>query len=170
MSLSMKFKFINKLANLLRILAHPPILRRPSNRTDRVMTSSTANKKARPLSPHLQVYKPQLTSGLSIFHRMTGVGLAFGLPVFVAWLMALSKDEKSYDQFLHCAHSHFGTILLMGWSWAFAFHLCTGVRHLLWDLGLFLEIKDAYKTGYVALAASIVLTVGLWVKLLLVQI
>jgi len=134
------------------------------------MPSSTPGKKARPLSPHLQVYRPQLTSGLSIFNRITGIGLAFGLPVFVIWLLALSKDAATYDQFLHCAHSTIGTILLMGWSWAFAFHLCMGVRHLLWDMGLFLDIKDVYKTGYVALAASVVLTIGIWIKMLLVQI
>lgn len=133
------------------------------------MSSPNAAKKPRPLSPHLQIYRPQLTSGLSIFHRMTGVGLAVGLPVFVVWLMALSKDEASYDNFLRCAHSTVGTALLMGWSWAFAFHMCMGVRHLLWDMGLFLDIKDAYKTGYTALAISTLLTVGLWFKLLLVH-
>lgn len=134
------------------------------------MTSSATPKKARPLSPHLQIYRPQLTSGLSILHRITGVGLAFGLPVFVMWLLALSKDEKTYGQFLSCAHSKIGTIFLLGWSWAFAFHLCMGVRHLLWDMGLFLDIKDAYRTGYAALAISALLTVGIWFKLLLVQL
>jgi len=133
------------------------------------MTSSAAPKKPRPLSPHLQIYRPQLTTGLSIFHRMTGVALAFGLPVFVVWLMALAKSEKAYDCFLRGAHSPVGQILLMGWSWAFAYHLCMGVRHLLWDMGLFLEIKQAYKTGYTALAVSTVLTLGLWFKLLWVQ-
>lgn len=133
------------------------------------MTSPNVSKKARPLSPHLQVYRPQLTSGLSIFNRVTGVALGFGLPVFVFWLMVLGKDEKAYDLFLACAHSTVGTILLMGWSWAFAFHLCMGVRHLLWDMGLFLEIKQVYRTGYVALAASVVLTAGFWFKLILVR-
>lgn len=99
---------------------------------------------------------------------MTGVGLAAGLPVFVLWLVTLAEGEKYYDQFLACAHSIIGTILLMGWSWAFAFHLCMGVRHLLWDMGLFLDIKDAYKTGYGALAISTLLTAGLWLKLVLV--
>ena len=133
------------------------------------MTSPAIGKKARPLSPHLQVYKPQLTSGLSIFHRMTGVGLSFGLPVFVFWLAALAQGGQAYECFTTCAHSTVGMLLLMGWSWAFAFHMCMGVRHMFWDMGLFLEIKQAYKTGYVALAVSVILTLGLWCKLLWVH-
>ena len=133
------------------------------------MSSPAATKKARPLSPHLQVYRPQLTSALSIIHRITGVGLAMGLPVFVMWLLALSKDEKTYDQFLTCAHSKVGTVLLMGWSWAFAYHLCTGVRHMFWDAGIGLDIKQVYKSGYIALIVSTILTIGVWYKLLLVQ-
>src|SRR5882762_6821451 len=125
-------------ATILRFLPSRPIVAMYWNQTELHMTAPAAAKKARPLSPHLQVYRPQLTSGLSIFHRITGVGLAFGLPVFVLWLMVLGKDEAAYEQFLTCAHSIVGTILLMGWSWAFAYHLCMGVRHLLWDMGLFL--------------------------------
>lgn len=128
------------------------------------MTAPAATKKARPLSPHLQVYRPQLTSGLSIFHRATGVGLAFGLPVFVWWLVALAKGDSAYDCFLRAAHSLMGTVLLMGWSWAFTFHLCTGIRHLFWDMGVGLDIKDVYKTGYIALTLSTLLTLFFWVK------
>lgn len=129
------------------------------------MPTSASLKKVRPLSPHLQIYRPQITSGLSILHRITGIGLCLGMPVFVLWLMALAKDEKSYSQFLSCAHSIPGTMLLMGWSWAFAFHLCTGIRHLLWDMGLFLEIKQVYRTGYLAIGISTLLTAALWIKL-----
>jgi succinate dehydrogenase / fumarate reductase cytochrome b subunit len=129
------------------------------------MTTPAVTKKARPLSPHLQVYRPQMTSVLSIFHRLTGVGLACGLPVFVAWLVALASGDKAYNLFIVCAHSYVGYALLMGWTWAFAYHLCMGVRHLLWDMGLCLEIEKAYKTAYVALAVSSLLTVGIWFKL-----
>jgi succinate dehydrogenase / fumarate reductase cytochrome b subunit len=134
------------------------------------MPLPAVTKKARPMSPHLQIYRPQLTSGLSIFHRITGIGLTLGLPVFVVWLLALSQSEDTYDCFLRCAHSIVGQILLAGWSWAFCFHLCMGVRHLFWDMGLFLDIKNAYKTGYIALAASAILTFGIWLKLLWVMI
>jgi succinate dehydrogenase / fumarate reductase cytochrome b subunit len=133
------------------------------------MPSPATTKKARPLSPHLQVYRLPLSANLSITHRLTGVGLSCGLPVFVLWLLALSGGEKSYECFLRCAHSIVGQILLMGWSWAFAFHLCTGVRHLFWDMGYGLENPQVYKSGYLALAVSVVLTLGLWCKLLWVS-
>jgi succinate dehydrogenase / fumarate reductase cytochrome b subunit len=120
----------------------------------------------RPLSPHLQIYRPQLTSGLSILHRITGVALVFGLPVFVLWLVALARGPQAYASFLTCAHTLVGRALLVGWSWAFIFHLCTGARHLLWDMGLFLDIRQVYKTGYIAVAVSVVLTLGIWFKLL----
>jgi succinate dehydrogenase / fumarate reductase cytochrome b subunit len=133
------------------------------------MTSPVTTKKTRPLSPHLQIYKPQLTTGMSIFHRITGVGLSVGLPVFVVWLVALAQSEGAYDCFTRCAQSIVGKIFMMGWIWAFAFHLCSGVRHLFWDMGLFLEIKQAYKTGYLALAISTLLTLALWCKLVWVM-
>lgn len=117
-----------------------------------------AATKSRPLSPHLQIYKPQLTSGMSIFHRFTGIGLSLGLPVFVLWLVLLSGEQTTYDRFVKLAHSLPAQIALLGWIWAFFFHLCTGIRHLLWDAGYFLKIKDVYKTGYIALAVSTLLT------------
>ncbi len=134
------------------------------------MSSPAVIKKPRPMSPHLQIYRPQLTSGLSIFHRVTGVALSAGMPVLVIWLMALAKGDKAYDGFLQCAHSIVGTIMLMGWSWAFCFHLCMGVRHLFWDMGLFLDIKDAYKTGYAALVISTGMTLALWCKMLWINL
>jgi len=130
------------------------------------MTLSAAGKKARPMSPHLQVYRPQLTAVLSIFHRMTGFGLAAGLPVFSLWLVALALGGKFYDLFLFGAHSYIGKAVLMGWTWAFCYHLCTGLRHLVWDIGLGLDIKQVYKSGYIAFAVSGVLTLVLWGKLL----
>ncbi|MBV8548014.1 MAG: succinate dehydrogenase, cytochrome b556 subunit [Alphaproteobacteria bacterium] len=118
-----------------------------------------AAHKPRPLSPHLQVYKPQLTSAMSIFHRITGIGLALGLPVFVLWLLLLAGDQPTYDKFIKIAHTLPAQLALLGWTWAFFYHLCTGIRHLLWDAGHFLKIKDVYKTGYIALAVSTALTV-----------
>jgi succinate dehydrogenase / fumarate reductase cytochrome b subunit len=120
----------------------------------------------RPLSPHLQIYKPQLTSGLSIFHRMTGIGLALGLPVFVAWLCALAKGADAYARFLSCAHSTVGQILLFGWSWAFFYHFWAGIRHLCWDAGFFLDIKNVYRTGWFVLGISTFSTLMTWAKIL----
>lgn len=130
------------------------------------MTSPTPEPAARPLSPHLQIYKPQLTSVLSILHRMTGIGLSLALPALVAWLVALSMGGEVYEIFIACAASPVGKLLLMGWSWAFCYHLCTGIRHLIWDTGRGLELKQVYRGGYIALGVSTLLTAVLWLSIL----
>ena len=127
---------------------------------------SPAPKRARPLSPHLQIYRPQLTSIMSILHRATGIALALGLPVFVAWLVALAAGEGIYNSFIDLFQNPIGQILLFGWSWSFFYHFCTGIRHLLWDAGYFLDIKGVYATGWTAVAISTLVTAGVWAMLL----
>ncbi|MGE3622585.1 MAG: succinate dehydrogenase, cytochrome b556 subunit [Bdellovibrionales bacterium] len=117
-----------------------------------------ATKPARPLSPHLGIYRPQLTSVMSILHRATGVGLALGLPVMVAWLMALAAGPSVYDAFVGVFQHPVGQILLFGWSWAFFYHFCTGIRHLLWDAGFMLNLPGVNASGWVALAVSTLVT------------
>jgi len=117
---------------------------------------------ARPLSPHLQVYKPQLTSILSIMHRATGVGLALGLPVLVAWLVVLAANQRIFETFNDLFQNPIGHVLLFGWSWAFFFHACTGIRHLFWDAGYFLGIKNIYRTGWLAIGLSTLITGYVW--------
>jgi succinate dehydrogenase / fumarate reductase, cytochrome b subunit len=126
------------------------------------MSSSPPNPKPRPLSPHLQIYRPQLTSVLSILHRATGVGLCAALPIIVWWLVSLSNGAADYAMAMSCLGSPVGKLLLMGWSWALCYHLCTGVRHLLWDVGLGLEIQQVYQSGKIALGVSAALTLVLW--------
>lgn len=126
-------------------------------------TLPAVSEASRPLSPHLQVYKPQLTSGMSIFHRFTGIGLAGGLVLLVAWLAALAGGRESYDAFSDVLKTPFACAFLFAWSWAFFYHLCCGVRHLLWDLGRCLSLESIYASGAVALAVSSVCTLGLWV-------
>ena len=126
------------------------------------MTSSSAVKKARPLSPHLQVYRPQITSVLSILHRITGVGLSLALPVFVWFLVALSQGQEAYQTFVACAHSLIGQIVLIGWIWAFCYHLCSGIRHLFWDNLKLFEIKQVYASGWATIVLSTALTAGVW--------
>lgn len=113
----------------------------------------------RPLSPHLQVYKPQLTSVLSITHRGTGVFLTLGAFLLSAWLLALASGTEQFD----CLQSHitswYGQCLLYAFVFSLYFHLCNGIRHLFWDAGLGLEISTAYKSGYAVVAVSILLTV-----------
>ncbi len=119
--------------------------------------------KERPLSPHLQVYRPQLTSVMSILHRITGVALAAGLLLLVCWLLAIASGAAFYDA-VQAFNAHWiGRILLFGWSFALFYHLCNGIRHLAWDVGRGYELEDAYRSGWLVAAASVVLTILAWI-------
>ncbi len=116
------------------------------------------NKSPRPLSPHLQVYKPQLTSMLSIMHRITGLFLSLGLMVFVYWLYRLATDLIIANEVIDFFQTGFGFILLYAWIFAFAYHLCNGIRHLFWDVGKGFSIPAVYRSGYLVLLAAALLT------------
>lgn len=116
----------------------------------------------RPLSPHLQVYKWQLTMALSIVHRVTGFGLAVGAVALTWWLLAAVNGEDAYAQFQNCAHSVIGQLFLFGWVWAFAFHFLNGIRHLVWDTGKWLDLKSAYASGYAVAAGSFIAAGAIW--------
>ncbi|MDY0008436.1 MAG: succinate dehydrogenase, cytochrome b556 subunit [Bdellovibrionales bacterium] len=118
--------------------------------------------KARPLSPHLQIYRWQLTMFLSILHRATGFGLALGAPLAVWWLMAALNSAKNFDRFHEFAHSLIGQLMLAGWLFSLSFHFLNGLRHLVWDTGRWLTLKGAYASGYVVLFGSVLLTAALW--------
>lgn len=112
----------------------------------------------RPLSPHLQIYKPQLTSILSITHRGTGVFLTLGAFFLSCWLMALADGPKYFSRLQDHLQSWYGQIFLYGLIFSFYFHLFNGIRHLFWDAGLGLDIKVTYRSGYAVVIASIVMT------------
>ena len=116
----------------------------------------------RPLSPHLQVYRPQLTSVLSISHRATGMLLALGTLGLVYWLVALASGPAAFRG----AQSHFaawyGQALLVVWSFALFYHLCNGIRHLFWDAGYGFELRQVYASGWVVVIVSVLLTVAVW--------
>ena len=116
----------------------------------------------RPISPHLQVYKPQITSVLSIFHRITGVALTFGLILLVAWIFTLSLGEDYFEYFVMFIKSWFGLLILFGFTFALNYHLCNGIRHLFWDAGYGYEIETVYKSGLAVLVISFVLTISIW--------
>jgi succinate dehydrogenase / fumarate reductase, cytochrome b subunit len=118
---------------------------------------------SRPLSPHLHIYRWQLTSVMSILHRVSGIALSVGAILLVSWLGAASDGADSYTSFQHFMGSPFGLLLLFGWSVALFYHLCNGIRHLWWDTGRGLELKSAYASGYAVLAATAALTVIAWV-------
>jgi len=117
---------------------------------------------ARPLSPHLQIYRWQLTMVLSIIHRATGVALAVGTILLIALLLALAAGPDAYQSVRAFCSSWLGLLLLFGWSWALCFHMFNGLRHLLWDVGWGFEIPRAYLTGWTVVAASLVMTALIW--------
>ncbi len=117
----------------------------------------------RPLSPHLQIYKPQLTSILSICHRMTGLGLGFGALFLVCWLVAAASGPEAFAKIQDFNSSFIGRLLLFGWTFALFFHLCNGIRHLFWDAGTGYELSTVNWSGWVVVISSGALTLIAWV-------
>jgi succinate dehydrogenase / fumarate reductase cytochrome b subunit len=117
----------------------------------------------RPLSPHLQIYKPQLTSTLSILHRVTGVALAVGSIALVYWLIAVAAGPDAFDTAQLIAGSWLGQLLILGWTFALFYHLANGIRHLAWDMGYGFELKTVYATGWAAVIAAAVLTLAAFI-------
>ena len=119
--------------------------------------------KARPLSPHLQIYKPQMTSVLSILHRGTGIVLTIGTLLLVYWLCALAAGPQAYASAQKCLSSWFAQLCLFGWSIALFYHLCNGIRHLFWDAGMGYEMRQAEMSGRAVLVATALLTAITWI-------
>jgi succinate dehydrogenase / fumarate reductase cytochrome b subunit len=121
-------------------------------------------RRDRPLSPFMigPYYRPQLTSMLSILHRLTGVGLSAGAVLLVWWVVALAGGPWAYAEFSKHLTAWYGQLLLLGWSWSLLYHLCNGIRHLFWDIGWGYSIPVAYRSGYAVVAASVLLTAAAW--------
>ena len=126
------------------------------------MNTSPELKNKRPLSPHLQVYKPQMTSVLSITHRATGVALVAGTLMVAWWLIAAATGEEAYNIAREFAVTKVGTLMIFGWSVALFYHLSNGIRHLFWDLGYLFKIKNAYRAGFLVLLSTAILTGSTW--------
>lgn len=116
----------------------------------------------RPLSPHLQIYKPQLTSVLSIAHRLTGLALSLGIVIFTYWLYRVTTDAIIANQISQFFASGFGLVLLYGWVFTFNYHLCNGIRHLFWDVGKGYELSTVYKSGLAVIVLAIFLTAAVF--------
>lgn len=121
--------------------------------------------RARPLSPHLQVYRWQIGNSLSILHRLTGIALALGLLALSYWLIAVAGGEASYGAAARVFASPVGVLALVGWTFAFLYHLLNGVRHLFWDVGFGFERTQRHASGWFAVLGAIGLTVCVWVLL-----
>lgn len=127
------------------------------------MTAETKTvKKERPLSPHLQVYRPQMTSVLSILHRATGVFMAIASVLLLWWLVAAATGAEYYEIFAGYMHSKLALLVLLGVSFSFFYHFCNGIRHLIWDTARMMEIDEAKKAGYVVFYSAVGLTALLW--------
>ena len=122
----------------------------------------------RPLSPFMfpTWYRFQITSLLSIVHRLTGIALALGSVLLAWWLVAVAAGGDVFAATHAFLASPIGVLLLFGWSVAFFYHLCSGIRHLAWDAGYGFEIRSAYLSGYAVLGATAVLTVLAWLYVL----
>ena len=116
----------------------------------------------RPLSPHLQVYKPQITSVLSIIHRATGVGLGLGTLLIAWWLITLAAGPDSFATAQGFMGSIIGRLLLLGFTLALFYHLANGIRHLFWDAGVGFELETVSKSGWAVVVATVLLTVLTW--------
>lgn len=116
----------------------------------------------RPLSPHLQVYRPQLTSVTSTLHRVTGLLLSLGSLVVVAWLLAVAAGPEAYAGVTGWLSHPVAVVLMIVWTWALVYHLLNGIRHLFWDAGWGLELGPAYVTGWTVIIASFLLTALVW--------
>lgn len=116
------------------------------------------SKTQRPLSPHLQVYKFYLSTYLSIIHRMTGLYLCLGLLIFVYWLFSVATAPSMADDMIAFVNTTLGCVLLYSWVFAFAYHLCNGIRHLFWDVGKGFDIQAVNRSGVMVIVGAVVIT------------
>ena len=123
-----------------------------------VARTSDGRTVRRPLSPHLQVYKPQITSALSIFHRITGGALSVGTLLLVWWLVAAATSDASFEAVSAVLHSWIGKLALIGWTAALWYHFCAGIRHLFWDTGRGFDLPQVHASGRLVLVATGALT------------
>jgi succinate dehydrogenase / fumarate reductase, cytochrome b subunit len=116
----------------------------------------------RPMSPHLQVYRWQITMTMSILHRITGVAITLGTFGLAWWLVALADGGDQYAVASAIISSPLGMLLLFGFSLSLVYHLLNGIRHLLWDMGWGFEIPEIYRSGWAVCVLTVVFTAAIW--------
>lgn len=117
----------------------------------------------RPLSPHLQVYKPQITSMLSITHRATGFFLWAGAMALTYWLASAVYGPEAFERTQHFMASWFGRLILFGWTLCLFYHLANGIRHISWDFGWGFEMRQIRVTGLIVVAFALAMTFTAWI-------
>jgi succinate dehydrogenase / fumarate reductase, cytochrome b subunit len=123
---------------------------------------SGSKLKARPLSPHLQIYRPMLSMTMSIMHRITGVALAIGMIGLVWWFIAASISDSYFGLVQGFFHHWFGRLILFGFTWTLMHHMLGGLRHFIWDTGRGFELKTVEWLVRANLIGSVLLTVLIW--------
>src|SRR5437660_6061295 len=119
-------------------------------------------ERARPLSPHLQIYRWPVTMATSIAHRATGIALSAGTLLLAWWLVAAAMGPDVYHVFALCAAHPLGQIVLFGLVWSLAFHLFNGIRHLAWDIGFGFEVSAANRSGVTVVVLSLLATIAVF--------
>lgn len=120
----------------------------------------------RPLSPHLGIYKWQISNSMSILHRLTGVSLALAAVALIWWIVAVASGEGAYAVFQAFFAGPLGLLLLLAFSLSFFYHLVNGVRHLAWDVGFGFDRERAKVTGWIALVLALLAAVAFWIGVL----
>jgi len=131
--------------------------------TDTSLTGDGKAARGRPLSPHLQVYRPQITSILSILHRMLGIALCGGAVLLVYWLSAAAYGPEAFERARWFFASWFGQVLLFGLTFSLFYHFANGIRHLFWDVGLGFGLPVLRVTGVLVVLVSLGATVATWI-------
>jgi len=126
-------------------------------------------ERSRPQSPNIQIYRPQLTSVLSIANRMSGLVAGIAALGLVVWLMAAAAGPQTYALVQGALTSPIGRIALFVATFAFFLHLCGGIRHLAWDAGYGFKLQTIYASGWAVVVASLVLTATTWIAALVVS-
>lgn len=120
----------------------------------------------RPLSPHLSHYRPEITSSLSILHRLSGIVLALGALVLSWWIVSVALGGASQAWTTRAFGSLVGRIALFGWTLAFCYHLANGIRHLAWDAGYGFTMPVVRRIGWTVVVLTVILTVIIWLPII----
>ena len=124
--------------------------------------------KNRPLSPHLQVYRWQISMALSILHRASGVALMLGTLMFAYWFIAIASGQEYYEYAQNLIGSIFGRLILLGFTIALVIHFLNGIRHLFYDAGLGFKLETSRITGWLVVTGTILITIIIWISAYLI--
>ena len=121
------------------------------------------NKKSKPLSPHLTIYKPQITSIMSISHRLSGIFQSIGNVIIFIFFIFILAGEKYYNLSVIFFNSYLGRAFIVLYIFSLCYHMCNGIRHLTWDLGYGFELHNVTYSGYATIAIAFIFSVLVWV-------